>query len=93
MSGKGYYIEHDGVESAVKRFDSMYFDAFLFGLYAQPNFLSVDLIDTVLWSLFKFLQGVIKAMVQILYSHLTGFQHYQIIIITVNLTTIQQKLT
>ena len=60
MTGKGYCIENDNTNSGLKKNDSTYFNAFLFGLYVQPKFLLVVLIDTVLWSLLKFLQGAIK---------------------------------
>ena len=60
MTGEAFYVRHDGVQSEIQQFNSTSFNAFLCGLYVQPRFLSVGLIDTVLWSLMKFLQSVIK---------------------------------
>ena len=60
MSGETYYVASDLTQSQLLKFDATRLNAFLDGLYAQPKFLSIGLIDTVLMSLFKFLQGLIK---------------------------------
>ena len=50
MTGEGYYVRHDNVQSEIQQFNSTSFNAFLCALYVQPRFLSVGLTDTVLWS-------------------------------------------
>ena len=60
MTGETYFVGKDLTQSEIVKFDATRFNAFLDGLYAQPKFLSVGLIDVVLMSLLKFLQGIIK---------------------------------
>ena len=60
MTCETYYFAKDLTQSDIIKFDATRFNAFLDGLYAQPIFLSVGLIDVVLMSLLKFLQGIIK---------------------------------
>ena len=60
MTGEAYFMQQDFVQSETLKFNLTNFNAFLDGLYAQPNFLSVGSIDTVLMSLFRFLQTFIK---------------------------------
>ena len=60
MMGETYYVGKDLTQSEIIKFDATRFNAFLDGLYTQPKFLSVGLIDVVLMSLLKFLQGIIK---------------------------------
>ena len=75
MTGEGYYVQKDGTESEPVSFDETHFNAFLNGIYAQPKFLSVGLIDNILWSLFKFLQGFVQDDGTNIFFTFNGFQN------------------
>ena len=70
----GYYVQKDGTESEPVSFDATNFNAFLNGVYAQPKFLSIGLIDNILWSLFKFLQGFVQDDGKNIFFTFNGFQ-------------------
>jgi len=76
LEGTGNYVKTDGTVSEVVTFGPENFNAYLNGIYAQPRYLSIGLIDNVLWSLFKFLQAIIQDDGTNLFFMFNGFASF-----------------
>ena len=90
--GETYYVGKGLSQSEIIKFDATHFNGFLDGLYAQPQFLLVGLIDVVLMSLLKFLQGIIKTTVVIFFLRSMGFQQNKIIFTMEEVMTTMKRL-
>ena len=92
MTGTAYYVAKDLTQSEIINFDATRFNAFLDGLYAQPKFLSVGLIDVVLMSLLNFLQGIIKDDGSNILFTFNGFPAVEDYFTTEEVTTTMKRL-